>query len=142
MEVRGFQPADLAAIKLQLAQLGMRTELDNPDYGAALAAAGPAFTATRLGDVIACIGVIRQWDSYGRAWALLADTAGPCMITLTRQIRRWLRFHNPGRIDTAVDCGIPEAVRWAEMLGLTREGTMRHYSPEGRDCYLYAQVVD
>ena len=141
MEVRTFQPADLFAMSLQRAQLGMVDNLREGNYAQSLKEAGPAFTATSDGDVIACIGVIKQWDTYGRAWALLDERAGRCMVALTRGIRRWLRYHNPGRIDTAVDCDFPAAIRWAEMLGLAREGRMRRYTPEGRDCFLYAQVA-
>lgn len=143
MEVQGFAPADLYALALQAQQLGMQIDLDDPSYGAALAKAGPCFTATHNGDVIACIGVLTQWPNYGKAWALLSENAGPCMLALTRGVRRWLRFHNPGRIDTAVDCGFPAAIRWAEMLGFTNETPdgMKGYTPERRTCFLYAQTV-
>lgn len=143
MEVRTFQPQDLYTLsdRLQTQQMGLHRILRETGYGEALAAAGPAFTATSGGDVIACIGTIPQWTDYQRAWALLSGDAGRCMVSLTRRISRWLRFHNTGRIDTSVHCTFDQAIRWAEMLGFQREGLMRRYDPEGRDCYLYAQVV-
>ncbi|HEX3124578.1 MAG TPA: hypothetical protein VHQ21_14885, partial [Rhodanobacteraceae bacterium] len=81
-----------------------------------------------------------QWENYSRAWALLSRDAGRCMVSLTRGISRWLRFHNTGRIDTAVDCTFEAAIRWAEMMGFEREGVMRQFK-DGNDYYLYAQVV-
>lgn len=141
MEVRTFQPADLFAIAVQEAQGEVRTALQTPGYGDALAQAGPAFTVTKGDDVMACIGTIKQWPGNARAWAIISQDAGSCMLAMTRAIMGWLRFHNEGRIDCAVDCGFVEAVRWVELLGFKREGTMRAYTPERRDCFLYARVV-
>ncbi len=140
MEVRTFAPTDLLALSLQHAQIGMFENIREPSYGESLAKAGPSFTATVDGDPIACIGVIDQWSGYARAWALISMFAGPYMLHLTRGIRTWLKYHNPGRIDTAVDCQFPEAIRWARLLGFAQEGTMRAYTPERRDCFLYSKV--
>lgn len=141
MEVRTFQPADLFAIAVQEAQAEARSIISTPGYGEALAKAGPSFTATCNGEVVACAGVITQWPGNARAWAILSESAGKCMLTLTRAIRTWLRFHNDGRIDCAVQCDFAESVRWARLLGFELEGTMRAYTPERRDCFLFAQVV-
>jgi hypothetical protein len=140
VEIRAFQPQDLHAISLQNAQMGVHELITYDHYGESLAAAGPAFTATVDGEVIACIGTIPQWKDYARAWALLSRHSGKNLLALTRGIRRWLRFHNAGRVDTAVACDFPQAIRWAQMLGFEREGVMRKYA-EGKDFYLYAQVI-
>lgn len=141
MEVRTFQPSDLFAIAVQLKQAEVRDALQTPGYGEALQKAGPAFTVAVKGTIMACIGLISQWPGNARAWAILSEESGCCMLAMTRAIRTWMRFHNEGRIDCAVDCGFDEAVRWVELLGFKREGTMRAYTPERRDCFLYAQVV-
>lgn len=140
MEIRTFQPQDLYALSLQNAQFGLHDLIQKEGYGQALAVAGPAYTATSQGEIIACIGTIPQWENYSRAWALLSGDAGRCMVSLTRGISRWLRFHNAGRVDTAVDCTFGAAIRWAEMLGFEREGVMRKFK-DGNDYYLYSQVV-
>lgn len=141
MEIRTFQPQDLLAITLQNAQIRLHSVVREEGYGEALAAVGQAFTATSHGDIIACVGVIPQWKNYARAWALVSGDARRCMVPLTRGITRWLRFHNEGRVDTAIACNFPAAIRWAHMLGFQREGLMRRFDPDGNDCYLYAQVV-
>lgn len=142
MEVRGFQPQDLYALSLQREQIGLTDTIRGKGYGEALAAAGPAFTATLAGDVVACIGVIPQWEHYHRAWALLSPDAGRCMVPLTRRISRWLKFHNEGRVDTAVAVSFLAGQRWAEMLGFVNETPegMKNYK-DGRAFYLYAQVT-
>lgn len=141
MEVRTFQPADLFAIAVQPSQSNVHDAMKDPNYGEALKKAGPCFTATSDGEVMICAGVITQWHGNDRAWAILSWKAGKCMFGITRQIRRWLKFNNHRRVDCAVDCGFPDAIRWAELLGFECEGRMRAYTPEGRDCFLYARIV-
>lgn len=141
MEIRGFRPDDLQVIALQPAQAVAVEEMARPEYAVELQRHGPCFTVTRTGEVIACIGVVWKYPTHGHAWALLSAEAGSCMLGITRAVRRWLRFHNAGRIETAVDCDFPAAIRWVEMLGFEREGRMRAFTPDRRDCYLYAQVV-
>ncbi len=145
MEVRAFVPQDLYAISLQAAQRGVHDIVKESGYGEALAQVGPAYTATTIirGEevIIASLGVIPQWRGYSRAWALVSGDAGRCMVSLTRRISTWLRFHNEGRIDTAVRTDFVAGIRWAEMLGFQREGIMRKYDPDRKDFYLYSQVV-
>jgi hypothetical protein len=141
MEIRAFQPTDLYALSLQNAQMGLHDIIRGEGYGDSLAAGGPAFTVTSRGDIVACVGVIPQWENYSRAWALLSGDSGRHLLGITRAIRRWLRFHNSGRVDTSVVVDFQQAIRWAAMLGFVREGLMRKYTPDGKDCYLYAQVV-
>lgn len=145
MEVRAFVPQDLYALSLQTRQVQLHDLIRGEGYAEALAEAGPAYTATTVSEsgdelIVACIGTIPQWKGYQRAWALLSGDAGRCMVPLTRRISRWLRFHNEGRIDTAVDCTFEAAIRWAEMLGFRQEGIMRKYR-NGQDFYLYSKVV-
>ncbi len=145
MEIRSFQPQDLFALSLQNAQFELHDLIRKEGYGKALADAGPAYTATTVAEdgselIVACIGVVPQWEGYQRAWALLSGDAGRCMVSLSRGISRWLRFHNEGRIDTAIDCTFEASIRWADMLGFQREGVMRNYK-DGRDFYLYSKVV-
>lgn len=141
MEIRSFRPDDLRALTLQPAQALSTEDMLRPEYPIELQKAGPCFTVTRVGEVVACIGVVWKYPTHGHAWAMLSVEAGCCMLGITRGVRRWLRFHNTGRIETAVDCDFPAAIRWVEMLGFEREGKMRAWSPDRRDCYLYAQVV-
>lgn len=144
MEVRAFVPQDLYALSLQPAQLGLHDLVREEGYGKALAEAGPAFTATTVigGEevIIASLGVIPQWRGYSRAWALVSGDAGRCMVSLTRRISTWLRFHNEGRIDTAVRTDFVEGIRWAEILGFSQEGVMRKYRDDG-DFFLYSMVT-
>ena len=141
MEIRGFRPGDLQVLALQPAQAISAEDMAKPEYAVELQRAGPCYTVTRVGEVIACAGVVWKHPAHGHAWALLSAEAGSCMLGMTRAIRRWLRFHNTGRIETAIDCEFPAAIRWIELLGFEREGRMRKVTPDGRDCFLDAQGV-
>ena len=103
---------------------------------------GPAYTALVDGKPVACAGVVEMWPQRGYAWALLDRDAGRHLLTLTREIRARLDGLGFRRIEIAVDAGFAAGVRWARMLGFTCEtpSPMRAFTPEGRDCYLFARV--
>jgi hypothetical protein len=46
----------------------------------------------------------------------------------------------PRRIQWEVRADYEVGCRWAESLGLRREGLLRKWAPDGSDCYLYARV--
>lgn len=139
MEVREFHPYDLEALSLQPMQADSKA-LVTTQHGMALKECGDCFTATVDGNPIGCIGVVNHWEGRRYVWAYLAHDVGIHMISLTRAIKLWLKYHGQGRLETAVDCRFDAAVRWAEMLGFEREGRMRHWSPTGDDFWLYARI--
>jgi hypothetical protein len=70
----------------------------------------------------------------------LAENAKKYRLSLHRAIKRYLRYHGGGRIETAIDPNFPESIDWAERLGFQREGLMAHWTPDGSDWLLYARV--
>lgn len=138
MQVRPFRPVDLAQLKLQQQQSylgGLSLQ-----YAEALAKGGDCYTIEEGDELIACIGLIHFWPRRRYAWAFLSKDAGFHMIAMHKKIKRWLSLRGSGRIETAVDCNFPAAIRWAEMLGFEREGLMREWTDDGRDCLLYARL--
>ena len=131
MEIREFHPYDLQDLGIV-----------GPDvkHAIALKEGGDSFTVTVDGNPIACIGLITHWEKRRYVWAYLSPMSCRYMLPLTRAVGRWLKYHGEGRIETAVDCNFPPAARWVEMFGFVREGIMRHWSPDGRDYFLYARV--
>lgn len=140
MNIEAFSPEHLQGLLLQPSQAGMRPVMSDPGYGSSLAAAGPAYAAVVGGQVVACAGVIPQWPGRAVAWALIGKEAGPHFIGIHRAVQRALDMHAFRRIETGVVCDFEEGHRWAKMLGFVREGRMRAYTPDGRDCDLYALV--
>lgn len=139
MEVRTCTTFDLMNLELQPSQAAMRERM-TPQYCRDLLAGGDSYCATVAGNPVACIGLIHYWETRKYVWAFLAPSAGQHMLTLTRAVRRWLKYHGAGRLETAVDCRNDMDIRWAELLGFTREGVMRKWTPEGLDVFLYARI--
>ena len=140
MNIQPFHPEHLSALLLQPAQAGMRPVLADPSYGESLAQAGPCYAAMADGAVIACAGLIPQWPGRAVAWALVSSAAGPHFLGVHRAVKRALDVHPFRRIETGVVSDFDEGHRWAKMLGFVREGQMRAYTPDGRNCDLYALV--
>jgi RimJ/RimL family protein N-acetyltransferase len=139
MEVREFHPYDLEELQLQPMQADYKP-IATTQHGMALKEAGDCFTVTVDGIPIGCIGVVNFWEKRRHAWAYLSQDAGKHLVPLTRAIRRWLKYHGEGRLETAVDCRFDAAIRWVEMMGFEREGKMRQWSPTGDDFWLYARI--
>ena len=118
--------------------------LANPQYGEALAAAGPCFTGFVDDRAIGCAGVICLDENRdrGHVWALMTAQTGPHMLAITRAIWGFLRTTAIRRLETQVFIDWPPGPRWVEMLGFEREGLMRRYTPDNRDAWLYAKVRD
>lgn len=139
MIVRQFIPPDLMMMALQPQQRAIRAEVATPRYAAELAAHGESFTVTDGPDIIAVIGLIRQWDGCERAYALLSDKAGPSMLSITRQVRAYLEKCTVRRVEAAVQRNFEAGHRWARLLGFQPEGWMRKYWND-EDAMLYARV--
>jgi len=97
---------------------------------------------------IAAFGFIEAWPGRGMAWSLLSNRVGRKEMLYIHR-KAVLAAHtamNPltplnfRRLETAVRTDFPEAVRWIELLGFTREGLMRAYDAAGDDYYLYSRI--
>lgn len=140
MNIVAFEPHHLGRLLLQPSQAIMQPVLSDPGYGPSLAQAGPAYAAVDGDTVVACAGLIHQWPGRAVAWALIAAEAGPHMVSIHKAVRRAMDIFEARRIETAVATNFEQGHRWVKMLGFEREGTMRAYTPDGRDCDLYAMI--
>lgn len=127
------------ALRLQQAQEPFACHLTQ-EYVESLIEHGRAWAVVDDNTVVACAGFVEQWSNRAYAWALIGSEAGRRMVAFTRIVRRFLDESPWPRIETAVDEQFEAGHRWAVALGFTKEGVMRHYSPDGRDCALYGRV--
>lgn len=118
----------------------MQPTLSDPKYGMSLAQGGPAYSGVVGDQVIACMGLIPQWEHRAIAWGLIAKEAGPYFVQITKAVFRTMELHPYRRIETAVISTFEQGHRWAQLLGFKREGTMEFYTPDGHACDLYARV--
>ncbi len=139
MRILRFQAEHLSGLQLQSAQRDMARYMSQA-YGAALEQAGNAFTAIKDGRVLGCAGVERVWPDRGIAWSLLGAISPSEMLAVHRRVAGFLDDQALRRIEMTVDAAHAPGHRWARMLGFQFEGTLRAFTPDGRDCALYARI--
>lgn len=137
IELIPFERAHLQRFSPQQAQQAEASIGEDMDVG-------DAWTALLHGEVLGCGGLIELWQGRAYAWALLAESAAPHLLRLTRGIRFRLAASSFARIEMVVDASFAPGARWAEMLGFERETPrpLRSYLPGGRDAWLYARFND
>jgi hypothetical protein len=140
MNIEAFTPDHFRRLLLQPSQAVMQPMLADPSYADMLHKAGPAYAAVDGDVVIACLGVIPQWEGRAIAWGLVGRNAGRNMLAIHRGVSRFLELCEHRRVETSVATNFDEGHRWARLLGFTREGTMSAYAPGGYDCDLYARI--
>jgi len=135
-----MQQDHLRRLDLQEAQSFFGTMMNDPEYLAGLVSGGPAYTLLGGNEVLACAGIVPQWQNRAMAWALVGKNAGRAMVALHRAVLRCFEIHPHKRIETTVASKFAEGHRWARMLGFEREGTMTAFAPDGADYDLYARI--
>ena len=92
-----------------------------------------SWTGVVDGEPVAIAGTLEHWRGRHMAWAYLADTSGPYMRWVTREVRKALD-RVTGRIELTVRKDFPAGQRWAELLGFSVETPiMVGFGPEGED---------
>lgn len=120
---------------------GMRSFM-TPAYAAELEKAEHAYSAvSESGRVVACAGIAKYWPGRAEGWAFFDRRCKRDFLSIHRAVRKFLDGYPVRRIEAAVESGFEAGHRWALALGFELEAPrMRAYTPEGRDCALYARV--
>jgi len=139
MTVVPFDRKHLINMVIQQRQKGL-VHLLTDDVCAALEGMH-SYTAMDGDEVLACAGAIEMAPGRAVAWAYLSEDVGSRLTTVTKAVRRFLKMTTYRRIEMDVDCEFKQAHRWAMMLGFEMEcDRRRSFTPDGRDCALYAMV--
>jgi len=139
MDVVPFKREHLMNILIQNQQEGFQ-EMLTPFVMRQLEKDG--FTAIDDGEILGCAGATELSPNRALVWAYISRNVGSRMIHITRAVKRYLSIAPYRRIEMDVDCDFPEAHRWARMLGFELECERRRaYTPDGKDCALYARVL-
>jgi hypothetical protein len=110
------------------------------EYGEALQRGGPAYSAFVEDAVIACAGVVLQWEGRAVAWSLLSLSMPTALTAVFKHTKRFLNQYAARRVECTVDPRSAQAKNWATHLGFRYEGLMRAYTPQGDDMELWARV--
>lgn len=136
-QVVPYEPEHMRVMALQPAQAHLGTLIDQ-GYDKTVAQGGPAWTALSSGIPIACCGFHEPWPRRAIAWAVLGDP-GPDMLRLTRAVRKAFDAHPAERIEAYVRIGFAPGERWAELLGMHREGRMARFN-QGADYWCFVRL--
>lgn len=111
----------------------------NEDY-AQLLASGAAYTAIAEGKVIGIAGTINAGNGRFIAWALLTEESGKYMISITREVKKFLDSLNARRVETTVKHDFELGHKWMRLLGFKNEtpNGMKNYD-NGVTFDLYAR---
>jgi hypothetical protein len=92
--------------------------------------------------VLICAGMIEMHKDRGVAWAYIADNLSlRTMAKITKHVKYGLKASKFNRIEMHVDCMFEGAKNWAKHLGFEMEcERMKSFTPDKRDCALYAMV--
>jgi len=103
-----------------------------------------AFTLVKDDKILAILGGFPFVPGVIHFWALISKEVRKCPIEFHKEclkVLEWYEKHEkPRRIQWEVDVNYEMGWRWAEALGLQREGIMRKWGQDGTDHYLYARV--
>jgi hypothetical protein len=139
MNIETFKVAHLDALTLQPSQQYLRPLVMREELFSEYEKDG--YSALVDGRVVACGGFLTMWKNRAQVWAILAADIGPdAMKEVHFAVKRGLAIRTESRIEGVCDTNFINGHRWLRALGFTREGTMKKYTAEGRDCDLYARV--
>jgi len=101
-----------------------------------------AYAAIRPdGSVVGMVGAFELWPGVARAWAVVDGRASPREVApLVAFAHEWLVLCRYHRVETTVDAHFVPGMVFAEHLGMTLEGLLRKYAPDGADHLMYAYV--
>lgn len=143
MNIKPLAREDLDDIssRLQPCQKDMVEYFKQHNYFEVHTKDGEAYSVrNESGEIILCAGLCKEWEGRAVAWALFTDGIRLKMVSLVRAIKRYLLIQPFRRVEAYIYVDHLEGIRLAEMVGMKFEGTMKAFSPEGKDMYLYARV--
>lgn len=139
MKVKVFETADALALLVHEPQ---RIEWhDRQALAARFAAHGNAYTIfDGNGRPIFCGGAVEMHPGHAQLWAVFGCDKRGNMVRVLRATREFIAGLPHRRVDTPV-LDRPEAIRWAELLGLTCEARHRAAAHDGGDVLIYSRVL-
>jgi len=140
LRIIALKAEHLLAVQMQPAQGHGQRYVTEAMAGELVEADGIGWAGEQDGRIIACAGILQMHEARGCAWAMFATDALAHFKTIHRVVLAVLAASPWQRIEMTVDTRHAAACRWAHRLGFAREGLMRAYTPDGRDCYLYARI--
>ena len=103
-----------------------------------------AFTGIVNHKPIFAAGMKIIWGQVAEGWVIATDEMWNHPIAISKAIKkdfaRVAKEHNIKRVQSGIRNDFKEGIRFAEWLGLEREGLMKNWGFDGSDQYLYARI--
>ena len=103
-----------------------------------------AFTGIINNQPIFAAGMKMIWGRVAEGWVIATEEMWKHPLGVARAIKkdfaRVAREHNIERVQTGIRKDFKQGQRFAEWLGLEREGLMKKWGFDGSDQYLYARI--
>ncbi len=115
--------------------LGNLWEMLNRGYG---------FTIYHEEDIIACVAVTKICTGVSEIWAItgkLVDKYPKDFHKICKRIIEYaFKIDDLHRLQCTAEVGYDRTIKWLEKLGFEREGTLRNYTSDSKDMYIYSII--
>ena len=147
MRLERFQLHHIKEIELRDNEKAGLASLPNfLDICRAYEMAGNAWTLFSPEGIVCIAGVFPTWPGVGTAWSFTSELVKKYPLSYFKATKKMMEaiaddmgLH---RIQTVTRAEDETASRWACHLGFELEGTMKRYSPDGKDCLMFARVIN
>lgn len=106
---------------------------------------GMSFTGIKDDKPIASGGIYMLWDGVAEGWVMATSQIWEHKIYFALQFKKrteiLIKSIKIKRLQTSVKADFDLGIKFAEFLGLTNEGIMKNYGPDGSDYYRYARII-
>ena len=103
-----------------------------------------AFTGMVNDKPIFAAGMKMIWGQVAEGWVIASSDMWKYPLGVAKAIKkdfaRVAKEHNIKRVQSGIRKDFKEGIRFAEWLGLEREGLMKNWGFDGSDQYLYARI--
>ena len=103
-----------------------------------------AFTGIINDKPIFAAGMKMVWGQVAEGWVIATNEMWKYPLSIAKAIKkdfaRVAKEHNIKRVQSGIRKDFKEGIRFAEWLGLEREGLMKNWGFDGSDQYMYARI--
>jgi hypothetical protein len=142
MIVRPWKKGDTERIDIQSAQQSGASLIDLSTDLTPWSDEGLAWTAEHEDQILACWGMIPQWQGRGVVWSILSKNCGPHFVVIHKSALSFLAGLDMRRLEAQVDVGFDQGVRWMRLLGFELESYKRAFRPDGADMLEFVRIAE
>lgn len=144
MRTRKLQGDDLRWLRDQPGQEELGLVLDDLTIQAVVNSPRSYTVEREDGVVMLCGGLLEYWNGRAETWASFNKReVRKDFLAVHHQVEKFLDESGFRRIEAAVVLGFENGHRWVKALGFRLEApVVRKYLPNGKDCSLYARIMD